>query len=252
MAHEKRRAAIDKALGDAVVQRVGQPVLDAAGALLPLGRALDPVAAMRDVGPGADMGDARHQRIDIAVEPVELRHLAADPGGSAGARSGPARWTKQCARNRAWLSLITLRKSGIWQTSQSSRTAPGLVARPMTSALRDSSCNARWSSASRTCTRPGAGGRSSRLLQQRADRVEAQPRVAPRKPGQRLEAMLLDRRDDLRFEQPLVGRGAERAVCSCAGRRGRRSGRFRPATGGAGRARRTSRAGRRRHGRDPC
>ena len=37
-------------------------------------------------------------------------------------------------------------------------------------------------------------------------------RVAPRNPGQRLEAVLLDRRDDLRFEQPLVGRRAERAV----------------------------------------
>ena len=49
-------------------------------------------------------------------------------------------------------------------------------------------------------------------VQQRADRVEAQIAVAPRNPGQRLEAVLLDRRDDFRFEQALVGRRAERAV----------------------------------------
>ena len=49
-------------------------------------------------------------------------------------------------------------------------------------------------------------------LQQRADRIEAQIAVAPGNPGQRLEAVLLDRRDDLRFEQALVGRRAERAV----------------------------------------
>ncbi len=43
LAHQKGRAPIDEALGDAVVQRVGEPVLDAAGALLPGRRAVDPV-----------------------------------------------------------------------------------------------------------------------------------------------------------------------------------------------------------------
>src|SRR3954449_9620237 len=81
MAHEKRRAPIDEALRNAVVQRIRQAILDAAGTFLPLRRRLDPFAAMRDVGPGPDMGDTRHQRVDIAIEPVELRHLAADPGG---------------------------------------------------------------------------------------------------------------------------------------------------------------------------
>ena len=87
MAHQKCRAAIDKALGNTVVQRIGQAILDAAGAFLPIGGVLDPVTAMGDVGPGADMGDPHHQRINIAVEPIKLRHLVPDPGTSP--RLGP-------------------------------------------------------------------------------------------------------------------------------------------------------------------
>src|SRR2546430_1387481 len=44
--HQQGGAAIDKALGDAVVQRVRQPVLDTAGALLPVAGAVDPVRAV--------------------------------------------------------------------------------------------------------------------------------------------------------------------------------------------------------------
>src|SRR5262249_11856720 len=66
---------------DTFVQRIGQPILEAAGALLPLSRILDPVAAMRDIGPGTDVRDARHQRIYIAVDPVKARHLPGNPCG---------------------------------------------------------------------------------------------------------------------------------------------------------------------------
>ena len=80
-AHQKGGAAVNKALGDAVVQRVGEPVLDTASALLPSRRPFDPVAAMGDVGPGAGVGDAHHQGVDVAIDAVEIGHLPGDPGG---------------------------------------------------------------------------------------------------------------------------------------------------------------------------
>ena len=34
---------------------------------------------MGDIGPGADMGDARHQRVNIPVQPVQMLQLAGHP-----------------------------------------------------------------------------------------------------------------------------------------------------------------------------
>ena len=49
-------------------------------------------------------------------------------------------------------------------------------------------------------------------FQQGADRIEAQPGVAPVEPGQRIEAVGFDRLDDLGVERPLFGGGAKGAV----------------------------------------
>src|SRR5579885_1055763 len=73
---QHRRAAVDEALRQAVVERVGEAVLDGARPLLPARGIGEPVAAMGDVGPGADMGDARRQRVEIAVAAVEPLDLA--------------------------------------------------------------------------------------------------------------------------------------------------------------------------------
>ncbi len=72
LADQKGRPPIDKALRDARVQRVRKPILDAAGALLPCRRIFHPVAAMGDVGPGADVRDARHQGVDVTIDTVEI------------------------------------------------------------------------------------------------------------------------------------------------------------------------------------
>src|SRR3546814_3493089 len=72
-------AAVDEALGEAVVQGVRQPVLDAAGTLLAVQRIVDPVAAVGDVGPGPDVGDAGGQGIDVTVGAVEAPDLLVDP-----------------------------------------------------------------------------------------------------------------------------------------------------------------------------
>src|SRR5262249_61268044 len=68
-----------KPLRYALMQRIRKPVLDSAGALLPFGRIINPVASVRDVGPGADVRDARHQRVDVAIVAVEICHLTGNP-----------------------------------------------------------------------------------------------------------------------------------------------------------------------------
>ena len=61
------------------MQRIREAILDAASALLPRARILDPVTSMGDICPGTDVCDARHQRIDIAADAIEVRHLTGDP-----------------------------------------------------------------------------------------------------------------------------------------------------------------------------
>src|SRR5207245_1525991 len=70
---------IDEPLGDAIVQRIREPIFDAASAILPRARILDPVTPVCDICPGTDVRDARHQRIDIAADAIEVRHLPGDP-----------------------------------------------------------------------------------------------------------------------------------------------------------------------------
>ena len=81
------RAAVHELLGQPLVQRVGQPVLDRARALLPVARVGQPRRPVRDVGPGADVGDAREQRVGVALHAVEGGDLRRHPVlGQAAAR----------------------------------------------------------------------------------------------------------------------------------------------------------------------
>jgi hypothetical protein len=79
LADQQSRSPIDETLRDAVVQCIRESILDTAGALLPRGRVIDPVTAMGDVGPGTNVRDARHQRVDVAVDAIEICHLSRDP-----------------------------------------------------------------------------------------------------------------------------------------------------------------------------
>jgi len=60
-------APVDEALRQPLVQGVAQPVLDGARPLLPVARRIQPVRSIGDVGPGADVGEARDQGVDVAV-----------------------------------------------------------------------------------------------------------------------------------------------------------------------------------------
>ena len=77
--HQHAGAAVDEALGQTLVQRVGQPVLYAAGDALPMLGIGEPVRTVCREGPGPDMGDAVRERIDVAVGAVGLRHLRGEP-----------------------------------------------------------------------------------------------------------------------------------------------------------------------------
>ena len=79
--HQHAGAAVDEALGETLVQRVGQPVLDAARDALPVLGIGEPVRAVCRKGPGPDVGDPVRERIDIAVGAVRLRNLRGEPVG---------------------------------------------------------------------------------------------------------------------------------------------------------------------------
>ena len=77
--HERAGAPVDEALRQALVQRVRKPVLDRARAPLPVGRVLQPVGAVRDERPRADVGDAVGERVDVAVGAVGEGDLLGEP-----------------------------------------------------------------------------------------------------------------------------------------------------------------------------
>ena len=181
--------------------------------------------------------------ISVSISPSirsSCADLPADPVARQPLRRAPARWRKICARKRAWVSLITLRKSGIWQTSQSRRTAPGLVASAAMSGIaRQRLQRAVVVGLARRHRAPACGGRSSRLLQQARRPSGSRAGVAPVRAASaaRSGASRPPRRCSGRAA--LVGGGAEGAVAHVAAGAagdlrdlGRRS-------GGAGRGRRT-------------
>jgi hypothetical protein len=73
--HQYAGAAIDETLGEPLVQRIRELVLDAARDALPVFRIGKPVGTVRHEGPGPHMRDPVRQRIDVAVGPVGLGHL---------------------------------------------------------------------------------------------------------------------------------------------------------------------------------
>ena len=61
------------------MQRIRQAVLDRARALLPVLGIGQPVDAVGDERPGADVGDAVGKRVDVAIGAVGEGHLIGEP-----------------------------------------------------------------------------------------------------------------------------------------------------------------------------
>ena len=65
-AHQHAGPPIDKPFDQPLMQSVRQTILDSLRFIAPLGRFGKPVRLVGDKGPGADLRDARRQRVDIA------------------------------------------------------------------------------------------------------------------------------------------------------------------------------------------
>ena len=77
--HQDAGAPVDEAAREALVQGVGQSVLYPTRLALPMQRIEQPVGAVRHEGPGAPLGDALGQGVDVAVGAVDHRHVAGEP-----------------------------------------------------------------------------------------------------------------------------------------------------------------------------
>ena len=76
---ENGGAPVDEALGQALVQGIGQLVLDGARTLLPVAGVAQPIVAVGNEGPGSDVIDAGDQGVDVAVTAIQPRDLGTDP-----------------------------------------------------------------------------------------------------------------------------------------------------------------------------
>ena len=190
--------------------------------------------------------------IKVSMSPSTRSRLAICPATHAmGSRSsGPARWRKQWASSRVWLSLMTFENRGSgtppkatelhldeWPVRQHPSSARGLATR--------------GGRRLRGLDETRYGGRSSRLFNNAA----IDPNLSRLlRQFDELAAQSYAFRSLRRF--PRRGyparRWCRRYRHSCAARRDRRSEQSRQRSAAAGRARRTYRFGRRRHGLDPC
>ena len=115
-------------------------------------------------------------------------------------------------KSRACWSDRIFWKSGIWQTSQSRRTASGCSANAATSRIAGEVGERGHVLASSDGHQLGRGRGPLQALEQTARRGEVELAVAPVNGTYGIEAVLLDRLDDLRLERSGIARGAEGAV----------------------------------------
>ena len=124
-----------------------------------------------DIGPGADMGDAGDQRVDVAVDAVEPRDLAADPIGRQ-RRPRPVRWRKICASSRGWRVAHDLAEiRDLADVPQQPHRSAGLARGRRSRASRASAAQRQLivGVGARAC-RSGEGGGASRLRSSRCGR----------------------------------------------------------------------------------
>ena len=192
VADEHGGAAIDEALGQRGVKRVGQARFDVAGALGPLCRLGKPVGAVGDIGPAAHAREAVGERLDIARDIVEPADFGGEPV-VADTWPPSAIELKMRRTMRAWCIGPTLRKSGRPHAAHSRRATT-----PLRSATAGSSASA-FSTARSIARRGGAKQRivAARFeaADQRGDVGEVEVGRAPVEVIERAEAMLLDRVD---------------------------------------------------------
>ena len=121
----------------------------ARGALLPMLGVGEPVGAVGDEGPGADVGDAVGQRVDVAIGAVGEGHLLGEPvlrdallAGhqelvERGDQLGVVLRARSCgSRGSGTLPTAGRRRRARWRARRSRDRAPTPRARAVSSAMR--------------------------------------------------------------------------------------------------------------------
>ena len=80
-AHQHAGPTVNEALREPLVQSVRQLVLHGTGDVLPVLGIGKPIRTIGREGPGADMGDAVRQRVDVAIGAIRLLDLEGEPVG---------------------------------------------------------------------------------------------------------------------------------------------------------------------------
>ena len=224
--YKQCRASIDKPLRQTLVQHIGQPVLDRARALLPVLGALNPVRAVRNVGPCPYVRDACHQRVDVAIEAFQSLDVTVDPVvrqplAALGemleelAEQGGVLFRHRLAEIRHLADFPEqLHTARCVQARQEFRMLRQRLQRELVVLLAHA-------------LQRGMRRRRVERRDQRRHRAEIERRVAPLQVAQRIEAVVLDRLDRLLVQPADIDRWCRRCRRSCAGRRGRRSARSR-------------------------
>src|ERR1700730_10093773 len=150
---------------------------------------------MGDVGPGADVRDTGHQSIDVAVDAVEGRHLSGNPCDGK-PLLGSGEMEKAMGKQPSMALAHDLAKIGdladlpkqpnrAWMSGQFANIRAAREGLQGAVVVRFAGLDE---------TRYGRA--LVEALQQRRDRSEFQPVVAPIQTRQRLKAMRFDRFDD--------------------------------------------------------
>ena len=101
---------------------------------------IDPAFSLRNVSPGANIGETFRQRVNVSVGPVDAPNLAGEP--IDGNMAALVKSQKIVSRRPACSAWLMPRKSGMRQTSQSRRTEGPSLARARTPASSDSAFSA--------------------------------------------------------------------------------------------------------------
>ena len=209
-AHQDRGAPVDEPLGQLQVQRIRQPVFYRTGLVPPMVRVVDPVPALRHVGPCADVGQPLGQRVDVAVGSIDAGDLPRQPvGRDAAAALQEAEEPDAEAGVLGERDLAEVGDLADVPEQAGVRRAPR--SRSRTSGWREL-LQGREVVGLAGALQVGMVGRRLEAGDQRLGGGEVERGVAPLQPGERAEAVVLDRLDHFRLERRRLAGDAEGAV----------------------------------------
>ena len=229
-AHQYTGTAVNETLREPFMQRIGQFIFDLARNPLPVIGIGQPVRAVGDERPGADLRDPARQRVDIAVGAVGL----VDLGGKPGVRN-PALFHQEAEQRRHQFGMrgrrdlaVIRNLAGVPQPLHRRRAMRHVAHLGVARGVIE---HAQVFGDRRAGQRLVRRRQRQRHLQ-RAERGEIQLRIAPLQHLDAVEGVVLQRVHQFRLERRAAAGGAEGAVAGgAAGAAGdlREFGRIEPA-----------------------